>query len=642
MQTPTGLTVYVQIASILGTAVALGSLFVTRTWPWLRAILDSRLLRSGAGSYSLQDIQRSVKYYVHPYCQRIDPSAGEPAVADGHQQKLFDALDDALSHPTDYRYLILLADSGMGKTSAMLNYYVRHRRRWGRRPTLVLIPLGITDSDEKIAAIPNKEDSIIFLDALDEDILALVDCGERLRILLNATRDFRRVIISCRTQFFSKDEEIPTGTAILKVGSRPAGESAEHIFHKIYLCPFTDQQVIAYLRKCYPLWQWQSRRKGQQMVKRIPDLAVRPMLLAHIDDLLKSGKEFHEKYELYEEMVEAWLQREEGFVQGKDNLRQFSEILAKDLFLNKEERGAERVPKAALRELANYWKISLDDWKLTGRSLLNRDADGNYKFAHRSFLEYLFVKRFFDGDRECLGVEWTDQMEEFLWEMLEKQASTTQKLPFHNAGSPLYKMVPGAAGSKLLTSAAAKHLKGPNLLSSVLSVALDPEGIGDVNAVLLKCLTKPLRTMVSITQVWRVTLKAIDAFPKPRFLPDSQPRDMVVPSSTILVSSLDISPQSRDAMYDLTVKILSAVNPYLGRQFLDPSAREPYGSALLAPDLDRELFLISEHRSALIAPIYSSEKLVGLFVCDAPRRDAFLESQVEEVQRVLAVAGPQL
>jgi hypothetical protein len=131
-------------------------------------------------------------------------------------------------------------------------------------------------------------------------------------------------------------------------------------------------------------------------------------------------------------MVEAWLLREEGVFKDikKEPLREFSEQLAVNLYMNRESRHAEHIPLEELVRIAREWKIPLDDWKLTGRSLLNRDAVGNYKFAHRSIMEYLFVHKFIQGDKSCVSVEWTDQMKLFLKERVEFHAKKAELVPF--------------------------------------------------------------------------------------------------------------------------------------------------------------------------------------------------------------------
>ncbi|HEX9974800.1 MAG TPA: DUF1566 domain-containing protein [bacterium] len=156
------------------------------------------------------------------------------------------------------------------------------------------------------------------------------------------------------------------------------------------------------------------------------------MLLAHIKDLVQTDQKIKYSFQLYEDMVEAWLVREEGIVEGikKEPLRKFSECFAVDLFRHRKERGVERVQKEKLKEIAKQFNIPLDDWQLTGRSLLNRDAAGNYKFAHRSIMEYLFVRWFLqENPKKRFKIKWTDQMKKFLKEMLYNYQETNSVLP---------------------------------------------------------------------------------------------------------------------------------------------------------------------------------------------------------------------
>jgi hypothetical protein len=409
-----------KVAGIASAVVAVMTVIATRTIPWIWAKVASRTVskRIGADLYSPAQVARSIQYYIRPDFQDVDPAgADEPRMVYGARQPLFEALDDAFSRRTEYRYLILLADSGMGKTSGLINYYVRHLRRI-RPYRLVILPLNVPDVDERIKAIENKSNTVLILDALDEDTLAIVDHRARVRDLVGMTREFEKVLISCRTQFFGKDEEIPARTGIIVVGSRAAGESAEHRFHKLYISPFSPAQVEHYIKRLYPVWFRKRRQKARELAAKIPSLSARPMLLAHFNDLVRATKSIRYAYELYEEMINAWIQREDGFINDAEQLRRFSELLAVDLFVHREMRGAERIPREEINDLATKWGISIEDWKLSGRSLLNRDAEGNFKFAHRSIMEYLYVISAIKGNMACRGVPWTDQMREFLKEMV--------------------------------------------------------------------------------------------------------------------------------------------------------------------------------------------------------------------------------
>jgi formylglycine-generating enzyme required for sulfatase activity len=141
------------------------------------------------------------------------------------------------------------------------------------------------------------------------------------------------------------------------------------------------------------------------------------MLLSYIPDIIEADANLMHTAQLYDIMIEKWLEREERWVK-KEDLLCFSEMLAVDIFINKSTRGFERIPANELGELANQWQIKLENWQITGRSLLNRDAEGNYKFSHRSIMEYLFVRSFLkmSADERPM-VDWTDQMKMFCLEM---------------------------------------------------------------------------------------------------------------------------------------------------------------------------------------------------------------------------------
>jgi hypothetical protein len=144
------------------------------------------------------------------------------------------------------------------------------------------------------------------------------------------------------------------------------------------------------------------------------------MLLEHIPTLLTRGSDWRYASQVYEEMVLAWVKRERSFFpeDGEGGLLDFSERLAVDLYLNRSARGSEAIDSGDLEPLAVRFGLHLRKWQLTGRSLLNRTADGRYKFAHRSILEYLFVRRFLSASAEFSPIQWTDQMKRFLIESI--------------------------------------------------------------------------------------------------------------------------------------------------------------------------------------------------------------------------------
>ena len=114
-------------ALLVAIPAAIWAMIQVGTWArerW-RAYRDRKSLRHlvGAELYTKEDIELATAYYVDPDCQSIDPSGQEdfrrtvPTRA-----PLFEAIDRLLREPSDYKFVILLADSGMGKTTFFLNW----------------------------------------------------------------------------------------------------------------------------------------------------------------------------------------------------------------------------------------------------------------------------------------------------------------------------------------------------------------------------------------------------------------------------------------------------------------------------------------------------------------------------------------
>ncbi|MCG8344478.1 MAG: hypothetical protein MI685_04850 [Chlorobiales bacterium] len=412
------------IISAIAVLVSIAAIFFNLL-PFFQELRNKRILKNklGLGPYNEATINNSTRYYIRPKCSNLDPaSEEEPRLAlIATRESLFNKVDDFLDKEGSKRHLIILADSGTGKTSFMLNYYAyNYKKRYPKkRHNLALIPLGAKDSDGLIEKIEDKSETAIFLDAFDEDVKAVHDHKKRMSELFDLCREFKRVIITSRTQFFPKDEEIPKETGIMKIEPRKAGEIQAYELWKLYLSPFDDKEIKKYINKKFSLLSYKAKRKANEYLEKVPLLSVRPMLLAHISDIVTSNKAVEYTYELYEIMVEAWLERESvGIKEEKSELRKFSELMAVELYSNREKRGAEEITSNELMALSEEWGIKMPSWRLKGRSLLNRDADGNYKFAHRSIMEYLFSYRLVQGDQNCFGIVMSDQIKKFVYEML--------------------------------------------------------------------------------------------------------------------------------------------------------------------------------------------------------------------------------
>ena len=228
------------------------------------------------------------------------------------------------------------------------------------------------------------------MDALDEDLESFGRVTQRIEELLTATQNFLRVIITCRNQFLplGNTEVFPRQDRICLGGFTCPVK---------YISPFTDEQVRQYLKKAYPkkwldkiLFREDERVSyAEEIVNVMGDLSFRPMLLSYVEDLV--GEQIDNNiYEIYATLVEKWLHRESRKVEiNKDKLLKACLILARTMTA----KGTRIISEQEIADLMlDHPELSqLKRADLGGRSLLNKNSDGAFRFSHQSFQEFLVV-----------------------------------------------------------------------------------------------------------------------------------------------------------------------------------------------------------------------------------------------------------
>lgn len=387
--------------------------------------------------FTRKEVENATKYYIPTQFQNVPPSEDEEPgrnyIAAARQPLLPLFLKNAFyNDKDDNKYYLVLADSGMGKTTFMINLYLSYKfkTRWlWQRPKfdIKLFPMGHPKTIERINSMSSaeKENCILLLDAFDEDNDAILDYKKRLSEILDLVWEFREIVITCRTQFFPSSKDEPAETGKYKFGP----ETGQFYFQKIYISVFSEDDIKKYLKKKFKPWFIISNPKylkALAIVLKTPNLMMRPMLLSHIDDLIEVNHKIRYGYQVYETLINQWLERESNKAgirkkygnKYKNLLYLFSRALAKDLYLNRKKRnnklslGANEIidnPKGLQLKDIEGNNITLDKYDQGSRSLLNRNATGEYKFSHKSILEYFLAlevlenpqfrnKFFFDAD----------------------------------------------------------------------------------------------------------------------------------------------------------------------------------------------------------------------------------------------------
>ncbi|MBA7536103.1 hypothetical protein ES705_28365 [subsurface metagenome] len=317
------------------------------------------------------------------------------------------------------KFYLILADSGMGKSTFMINLFVRYNSflNLKKKHQIKLFPLGDIRVLDRIRQIKPEEakNTILLLDALDEDPYGIPQKEDttlteaqafrkRLDEIMEVVQNFREVVITSRTQFLPGEEEKPYELKI----PRYDGEGY-HELCKLYISPFNPNEIKKYLKKKYGYLKFRNiyrKRHAKRIVENSPKLMVRPMLLSYINDLAKNEQNFKYTYQIYGALIDKWIERETKKYQVmekkdayKKNLYCYSHQTALEIYNNRKQNKSLHLLKEEAIKISRKYDINLKDYEITGQSLLTRDAEYNWKFAHKSILAYFLAKEAFDNPK---------------------------------------------------------------------------------------------------------------------------------------------------------------------------------------------------------------------------------------------------
>ncbi|WP_298511543.1 hypothetical protein [uncultured Kordia sp.] len=389
---------------------------------------NKRLLNKNLKPYFTPlDVEKYTKYYITQYYQGTSPANEEepnPRHISIPRQKIITLFtNEVFKQKSANKYFIVLAGAGMGKTAFMINLYLKHLNGFKnpftkQKLAIKLFPLGAKDILKKVELVPDKNNTILLLDALDEDTEALKDYEKRISTILNICNEFNIIVITCRTQFFSSALEEPYET-----GKFSYGENGQYYFKKIYLSPFNYIDIKKYINKRFKYYELNKKKEAKKVIKKSESLLVRPMLLSHIEDLIKFSADKLTTLEIYNILVDKWLEREAkkpgiqakfgSYENYKKLLKKFSIQLSKKMYLDKDEKKGLfihhssdfKVKGFSFSELEKEFFDNKSSY-IKSKSLLNRDSTGNYKFSHKSIFEYFFALNLINNPKLILNVDY--------------------------------------------------------------------------------------------------------------------------------------------------------------------------------------------------------------------------------------------
>lgn len=337
-------------------------------------------------------------------------------------------LEDWLKDPSR-NHLSILGDYGTGKSSFCLQLAYKLAKNYLKDPISNRIPVFISLRDYATAVnaqqlvtdlllnqygihLPNY---VVFQKVLESGKLVLIlDGFDEMatkvdkRITLRNFEELSKLVVpnsktilTCRTHYFkshthalellSTSEQTELMKSILR---RPN-------FEIIELLDFDESQIIMLLKRHTK--NWSEYWRHIQRTYNLEDLAKRPILLDMIiktlPQLIAAGREVDAAL-LYDEYTKFWIEREDWHsVMTKQGKAIFMEELASLMYLNegKEWINYCELPRPIKEHFRHEILTSEDldyyDHDTRACSFLNRDREGNYKFIHRSFMEFFVAKR---------------------------------------------------------------------------------------------------------------------------------------------------------------------------------------------------------------------------------------------------------
>ena len=346
---------------------------------------------------------------------------------------IYDPIDKYIEdwiNKDDKNHITLLGDYGTGKSSFLLylTYILAKSFKDDpfNRPIPIFISLKnynrIKDIKEMILGVLKNDYNILIssssnFQSLLEDgkIILLLDGFDEMESKSNKDviiQNFEeitklvtkksKVILTSRTHYFKTHSQVKDifnpqyDTDLLKM------IRGNHRFEIVELLEFNNEQIIEFLQN--HVEDYMAMWGKIKSTYNLEDLSKRPILLEMIirslPALIKAGREINSS-ELYEIYTNIWIKRDDWrSVMKPDEKATIMEELSLHMFLdNIQSVYYTELNHIVLEHFKSKIASSEDedifDTDTRTCSFLNRDHDGNYKFVHKSFMEFFVAKKFY-------------------------------------------------------------------------------------------------------------------------------------------------------------------------------------------------------------------------------------------------------
>ncbi len=376
--------------------------------------------------------QETLKLYVEPRCR---------ASLDG-ESKTFELLPQVQAFLNDKKVILLTGDSGAGKTTfnrRLEKHLWEHKKEDDAIPLFISLPSIEKPEQDLIAKALKKrglsefqiqklkkEKFVFILDGYDE-----IRQTQNLYVsnAINQSDGWQgKMVISCRSEYLGQDYQS-------RFQPNPTLKDKDTLFQEVVVLPFSKEESDQYLEKYvehHPTsWTAQAYQESFSKQSNLKDLISNPFLLRVVLEALpyvekkgKVGSAIQLRMDLYDQFVRQWFERNQqrlGAQSLTGNQKEVFRELYDDGFaqhgigfvkelavhLYKENAGNPIVEYSLFKDKGS-WKDAF--FGREEENQLLREAwplirnGTEYRFIHKSLLEYFVVRALFESFDACMVV----------------------------------------------------------------------------------------------------------------------------------------------------------------------------------------------------------------------------------------------
>ncbi len=378
--------------------------------------------------------QETLKLYVEPRCR---------ASLDG-ESKTFELLPQVQAFLKDKQVILLTGDSGAGKTTfnrCLEKHLWDHKKADDAIPLFISLPSIDKPEHDLIAKALKKrglsEFQIQKLKKENQRFVFILDGYDEIRQTqnlyvsnsINKSGGWQgQMVISCRSEYLGQDYQS-------RFQPNPLLQDKDTLFQEVVVEPFSEEESDQYLKKyvAHNLTDWtaQAYREAFSKQSNLKDLISNPFLLRVVLEALpyveKKGKAVSAiqlRMDLYDQFVRQWFERNQQRLSTQsltgmqkevfrelydDGFAQHGIGFVKELavHLYKENAGNPIVEYSLFKDKGS-WKDTFfgreEENQLLREAWPLIRSGTEYRFIHKSLLEYFVARSLFDSFDACMNL----------------------------------------------------------------------------------------------------------------------------------------------------------------------------------------------------------------------------------------------